>query len=120
VSFGLAVWKAAKPLSPHEAQAVYEKLCDEEIPEEIVACPEMKAFSAEVLARWPEDPDNPDSCPFEDPYGLPQFQILHLAWSRVPEVAPKVVALALRHGLICYDPQEGKVHQKRPWWKFWA
>ena len=122
MSFDLAVWKSARPLTPDEAQEIYEKLCEDEPPDSVPDCAEMKAFSAELMKRWPEDPSNPEACPFEDVGPASRFLILNLAGSRAPEVAPQVIALARRHGLLCYDPQEGKVHSgaSRPWWRFWS
>src|SRR5438876_901136 len=119
MSFDLAVWKSTRPLIVEEAQRLYEKLCEDEIPSEIKPCPEMRAFFAELMTRWPHDDPEADDCPFEDPRDSDVFQILCIAWSRVKEVAPEVIAIALKHGLICHDPQNGEVHQpeskKRPW-----
>ena len=124
MSFDLAVWKSEKRLTQPEALGIYKKLCEDEVTSDVCRDERLMAFGRELLVRWPYDEDRPEDCPFEDPYPSEAFAILNIAWSQAEDVGPKVVTLALKHGLVCFDPQGGEVHQpgqsRRPWWRFWG
>lgn len=38
------------------------------------------------------------------------YVLMPMQWGRASEVAPRIVELAGRHGLVCFDPQAGVVH----------
>ncbi len=120
MSYDLAIWKSGRPLTPLDALDTYHRLCEDDVPADVGPCQEMKAFTADLLKRWPYDAKHPDDCPFEDPGGSEVFMILHFAASRADELVPQLVALAGKHGLVCFDPQNGTVRPRRPWWQFWG
>jgi hypothetical protein len=132
MSYDLGVWHGELPLDDDQAGDLYVKLCEERwVPIEENAA--TLAFYNELSARYPEIDDVPeedlDECPWSCAHDRSGLHVLMaMRWSKYSEVAPVVYELAEKHGLICYNPQEGKVmlpnklklntKQKRPWFRF--
>ncbi len=106
MSFDLGVWHSPRALTRKEADRIYRALCEDGLPEDLTPSPAVAAFARDLEKKSPEEAmeDWPPT-PLYDTY-----LILHLAWSSAEKLAPVILRLAAKHGLICYDPQEEKVH----------
>ena len=109
----------------------YVKLCEQKwIPVGENAA--VDAFYKELTSRYPEIDTVPEeelyNCPWSCAHDRSGLHVLMaMAWSRCAEIAPVVLDLAAKHGLVCYDPQESKVHlpsqlkprpsRFRSWWQ---
>src|ERR1022692_1910864 len=117
MSFDLGVWQSDVALTDEEAAEIYVKLCKSELvlPGESKS---IEAFYNELTARWieidnvPEDKvDDVDYCPWScalDRSGM--HVIMPCVWSMADQVFEFVGALALKHGLLMFDPQNSKVY----------
>src|ERR1017187_6406166 len=130
MSFDLGVWYSDEPLTDEDAGDLYVKLCEQRwIPVEESAA--VDAFYAELTSRYPEIDSIPEeeleNCPWSCAHDRSGLHVLMaITWSRCVEIAPVVLKVAARHGLVCYDPQESKVHlpshlkprpsRFRSWW----
>lgn len=73
------------------------------------------AFHEELIARFPGleslGVDDLDGSAWSmSPDATSSRVVLCMAWSRVAETMPFVLELAGRHGLVCFDPTAGVVH----------
>jgi hypothetical protein len=126
MSYDLGVWYSKSSLSDQEAGDLYSKLSGLEwMPAE--TSPAVEAFYKGLTSLYPEINSVPeseiDSCPWNCALHRSGGHVLIcIAWSRVEEVAPIVISMAGKQGLICFDPQTGKVHlplaMKTPRWRF--
>ena len=113
MSYDLCVWHSDLPPDDEQAGDLYVKLCEERwVPAE--ENPATLAFYNELSARYPEIDDvseeDLDDCPWSCAHDRPGLHVLMaIRWSKYGEVTPVVYELAGRHGLVCYNPQEGKV-----------
>lgn len=117
VSFDLAVWFESERVPVSEAVVTYERLCDGDLvgagvdPSEAVA-----AFHRELTGRFPElSAAEGDGRAEASPWtaGLDvsvAHVIMPMSSGRAAGAAPEVVALAGRHGLVCFDPQAEVLH----------
>ncbi len=124
MSFDLSVWYSPRPLTAAEA----DELCStfhgnasgngngngngnrQATPDE-----RLTRFVDELTSRFPQIDDVADDeieeCPWNCAFDLsPTHVRIPIMWSRAEEVTSFVLALAGRHGLVCYDPQSRKVH----------
>jgi hypothetical protein len=114
MSFDLGVWYSDTPLTDEDAGDLYVKLCEETwIPIEENAA--VDAFYADLTSRYPEidaiSEEELENCPWSCAHDRSGLHVLMaITWSRCAEIAPVVLNLAATHGLVCYDPQESKVH----------
>ena len=109
MSFDLAVFYSTRVLSKEEARRRYLELSDVEF-----GAP-MIAFQQDLAAIYP----NLDTITEDELDGNP-WSIAHntsdghtcicMLWSTVATVAPIIFDLALKHGLIVYDPQDDEVY----------
>jgi len=116
MSYDLAVWHSGTSITDEDAEKQYKEFCDDIFPQ---ITPEAKervgGFVSEVTTRYPqidglpEDQvdDSPWSCAFDALWG---YCVMSMVYSAAEEVAPFVVAMAAKHGLVCYDPQGGNVY----------
>jgi len=84
--------------------------------EEREPAPQIRAYVAALLARWPDitDDENDDSPWSVSPLiGSAWGDAIYfsMVWSRCEEASEFAANLAEQHGLICYDPQ---LEQLRP------
>ena len=117
MSFDLGVWSAEARPSRAAAEETYRRLCEEKA---AVVPPSaaIRDFHAALVAEFPEPTDAADGAGGWDespPWsaGLDVgdgFVLMPMQWSRAAEVAPRVIALAAGHGLVCFDPQAEVVH----------
>ncbi|MGW1537091.1 hypothetical protein [Streptomyces aureus] len=119
MSFDLAVWFESGRVSAADATRTYMRLCDEDLAGAgVVANEGVDAFHRELTGRFPELSSAADDGPEVEPSpwaaGLDvsaAHVIMPMSWSRADETAPEVVALAGRHGLVCFDPQAQVLHR---------
>ncbi|HEV8146058.1 MAG TPA: hypothetical protein VGP79_06750 [Bryobacteraceae bacterium] len=113
MSFDLGVWQGDTALSDKEAAKLYVELCEgKRIPTEH---PAVEAFYRELCSIYPEidtlPADEVDNCPWSIAHDRSGSHVLMcMVWSRAEDVAAVVMDLAVKHGLICFDPQATKVY----------
>jgi hypothetical protein len=111
MSFDLTFWYESEPSSPERAAQIYDQLADEElgIVERNHALDE---FYQEVISVYEDiTEENAEESPWTSPvYHNDECVIANIAWSRHKEVGPALIAMAARHGLTSYDPQDRVVH----------
>lgn len=106
MSFDLWVWREDGPVTAEAAGEKYDALDEQEPegePDERVT-----AFYKELTDRYPElyvlTDDDVDSSPWSDDPGISAAGVfLCIVWSRAEEMLSSVIALAARHGLVCFD-----------------
>lgn len=126
MSFDLGVWSAEARPSRAAAEETYRRLCGGET---AVVPPSaaVRDFHAALIAEFPEPAytadgsdaaggsDGSDGWDESSPWSAGPdvgdgFVLMPMRWSRAAEVAPRVMALAAEHGLVCFDPQAEVVH----------
>jgi hypothetical protein len=117
MSYDLGVWFPHKSLSNEDALEQYYELCNGDI-SGLQPNPAIDAFYRELCTLHPEIDDVP-----EDKIGDFDFSpwsvshdrsdrhvILSCVWSHADYVHDLVLSLALKHGLVVFDPQETILH----------
>ncbi|MFJ6083913.1 hypothetical protein ACIQI8_21180 [Streptomyces sp. NPDC092369] len=130
MSFDLAVWYEPGRISTSAAAEKYQRLCDGDTSAAgVVANDAVTMFHRALIADFPELQDSTPGSVTElvpDPAAdSPQVEaspwtagldvsdahvIMPISWSRAGATAPAVLALAGRHGLVCFDPQAEVLH----------
>ncbi len=137
MSFDLVVWYPDMRLSADEANRRYVSLCEGDV-SGVVEHPAIQAFYDELIAKHPEIDDVPEDriddheyCPWSVAMDRSAGHVIMCCvWSRAEYVRGFVGQLALKHGLVLYDPQEGNAiypsggtppdgETRKPWWKLW-
>ena len=110
MSFDLAFWYSPEPADGAQALEIYQGILNE-VPGLTPAHPAVAAFTADVTGQFPDlSEDNLDSSPWTSPlYFSPEFLVATISWSQARAVAPVLLALARKHGLTCFDPQQPAV-----------
>ncbi|MER5398913.1 hypothetical protein [Streptomyces sp. NPDC002599] len=119
MSFDLAVWFESERIPVSDAAGTYERLCDGDLAGAgVVASEAVAAFHRELTGRFPElsaaEDDGPgaEASPWAARFDVSAAHvIMPMSWSRAGGTAPEVVALAGRHGLVCFDPQARVLHR---------
>ncbi|MEU4563632.1 hypothetical protein AB0F72_35085 [Actinoplanes sp. NPDC023936] len=107
MSFDLAIWHQAAPLTDEEAFAIYDRLTDGFVGV-VQESPAVQKFLSDLLEIYPEDTDESDPSPWASGiYSNSECVLLAISWSRKEEVSTVVEGLAVRRGLVVYDPQSG-------------
>ena len=137
MSCDLGVWYPDRVLSSEEAGKRYARLCEGDV-SDVVEHPAVTAFYDELVANHPEIDDIPEErvddheyCPWSIAMDRsPGHVIMCCVWSRADYVRGLVAELAIKHGLVLYDPQEEAAifpdsknsrspAGRKPWWKIW-
>ena len=109
----LGVWKCLTPISNEEAAHQYQLLKD--VGSERRFDAEVYAFYTRLIGLYPKI----DTLPEEELDNSPWASSMevsgsHVIMAIVPEqsekVIPRVLALAEENGLVCFDPQAGRVY----------
>ena len=127
MSFDLGIWDKQIGTTAD----VYLKLCEGEFTPEGTS-QALLDFYLELTRRWPEMDSIPeerigdfDYCPWStgplERSGM--HIIINCVWPKAQDVGEYVSALAYKHGLVLYDPQEDAIklprtYRKRSWWPF--
>ncbi|MER7127344.1 hypothetical protein [Streptosporangium saharense] len=102
MSFELAVWHEPEPITAERAAEVFRALRAGDV-QVVRPRPGVTGFAAALplAAALPEG-------------DTPAFALVTVDLDRADEVSGEVFALAREHGLVCYDPQRGLVHNLTP------
>jgi hypothetical protein len=112
MGFDIWIWYSSHLVSDEDAHRIYESLTLGD-PGEVEESPSLAAFVRDVRRQWPwlREPNaraaTPDGFEFDSNdwhawFGIP--------WTAVAGVGPSIQRLVERHGLVLFDPQEGRVH----------
>ena len=116
MSYDYIIWKRADTTKTAMLAEVYKAICESK-PHPAMAAVDMTAF-VENIDKSFNKPNEDDDGPFL--YEWTQndemaYVVLNCSRSTVRQVEPIVVALALEHGFLIYDPQQELVWgNKRP------
>ena len=107
MSFDLIFWYECEPSTLEQATQIYDQLTEEDIGI-VERNPVLGDFYQEVLSRYEDlTEENADGSPWTSPvYSNEECVITNIVWSRHKEVGPALIAIAARHGLTSYDPQD--------------
>lgn len=136
MSYDLAVWVPARPLSAADSYRVYSALCGghlDAVSDDLKPGAALINFYTELTARHPEIDDIPeervddhDYCPWSIAFDRSDRHIIMCCvWSKAEYVDGLVKGLATKHGLAVFDPQSYQSTSTpssspgKPWWKFW-
>ncbi|WP_307521843.1 hypothetical protein [Streptomyces umbrinus] len=112
------MWFEPERVSASDAAGKYERLCGSDLAGAgVVASEAVSAFHQALIMDFPELSSAGDDCqqvavsPWTAGLDVSAAHVLMpMSWSRASETAPEVVALAGRHGLVCFDPQAEVLH----------
>jgi len=118
MSFDLAVWRSDGFLGNEEAGEIYRRLCGSDT----ISCDDdlqINAFYAEVTGRYPEIDTVPEDYVDGSPWACAldrsgRHVLMAIVPSRASELVAVVAALARKHQLLCFDPQNGIVLVQHP------
>jgi hypothetical protein len=114
MSYDLGVFFTSRPLSEDDAMERYSAYCSGDYSHFLEPSAQIDAFLKDLTDRYPQIDDVPeddlDSCPWSIAFDVSEGHVvMAMVHSRSEEVAPFVVSLAETHGLVCVDPQDGRV-----------
>ena len=113
MTFFLAVWPERRALSDKDAARYYTQLVEGRAPQAFDES--VYGFSCALTGRFPdlemiEDADL-DSSPWASALEVAGSHILMAVRPELfSSVFPVILQLAEEHGLVCFDPQNTKVH----------
>lgn len=123
MSFDLCAWRENRPITASQALRTYWWLCGDETMADadeaefgVEVDERVDAFHAELLSTYPPleglETAEADASPWSmTPDHLPgRYVITMMGFSDAPDTTPVIIDLAMRHGLVCYDPQAWRVH----------
>ncbi|MFF2085935.1 hypothetical protein ACFVVM_19325 [Nocardia sp. NPDC058176] len=115
MSFDLVVWEGERPGTDVDAMAVVTSLSEYlegRLVRDVRAdppTPPIAEFVAALLRRWPDsDASSPWATSGTGDADGSSLQI-NIRWGPHDEVAAFVAGLAKVHGLVCFDPQVGRL-----------
>jgi hypothetical protein len=115
VSYDLAIWEGDRSVDDAAACEEYRQLHARHIRSEPEPpTPQVAAYVGALLDRYPEiDTEAGEDSPWATGPLMREasgpFLYLPLVYSQCDEVSAWVAQLAQAHGLVCYDPQVGKL-----------
>ena len=113
-NFYLGIWSSESALSDKSAAQRYAALFEgNDIPTGFDAA--IYAFCSQLTSRYPDietvAEEELDSCPWACALEISGIHvIMALRKDKYTDVFPLVLELADQHGLVCFDPQNTKVH----------
>lgn len=123
MSFDLCVWREHRPITGAQALRTYWWLCDDERLADadeaefgVEEDERVDAFHTELLSVHPPleglETAEADASPWSmtPGHGPGRYVIMMMGFGAARDTAPEIVDLAMRHGLVCYDPQAMRVH----------
>lgn len=120
MSFDLWVWREEAPVTGEQALRKFRWLTAEEewdgpepemFPDERVA-----DFHAEIRTVYPPLEELDVAEAEESPWSMSPFEMpdnyvaMCMGYAKAEDAAPVIIETAMRHGLVCYDPQNYRVH----------
>jgi hypothetical protein len=110
MSYDLVVWVGERPASAAAADELYEQIAEQlEEDDDTPPSPRLVAYAEALLERWPQDSAEADPWAVQPLHADAVGDVLPLGikFEYADVVASYAAGLALKHGLVCYDPQEG-------------
>jgi hypothetical protein len=114
VSYDLAVWEGQRPADDEAAGVIFEELYAHYIKSDIEVPPteRIRAYGEALLARYP-DIDEDESSPWSTApligEAVGPLMYFPMVYSRCDEVSAWAAQTAVEHGLVCFDPQLGRL-----------
>lgn len=113
MSYDLAVWAGDRPQDDGQASEEYDRLTayfDDDDADREPASERIRAFIEELLGRYPAlgepgDEDSPWAMGPDPGNANGDFVYLTMTFSGARRCLEWIVETALRHKLICFDPQ---------------
>ena len=112
----MTVWEGEPPADDAAARATFETLYDQYVEREYPTPPTSKIseFVAILAERWPDTGEALDD---ESPWAVAPlireasgpFMYFAMNYSRADEAAAFAAAAAAQVGLVCFNPQEGRL-----------
>lgn len=115
MSFDLCVFHTEKPHSDDDGIDRYMAYGQEDdLSPWIEPNPRVAAFLADLTAQYPDIDDVPeqnvDECPWAAGFDASEGHVvMPMVFSWAERMYPIITGLAEKHGLVCFDPQEGKI-----------
>ena len=114
MSYDLCVFFSSRPLSEDDAMQRYSAYCSGDFSHFVEPSPRIGAFLEDLTDRYPQIDDTADEdledCPWSIAFDVSEGHVvMPMVFARADEVAPFVVSLAEKHGLVCVDPQDGRI-----------
>jgi hypothetical protein len=115
MSFDMLFWYEHEPSTPEQAAQIYDKLTDGELGI-VERNPALGDFYHEVMATYGDMSENMTE---EDATVTPwtagvyhnaECVITPISWWRCKEVGPALIAMAARHGVTTYNPQDRMIY----------
>ena len=110
MSYDLEVWKESKPITTQEATDKIRKYWDEDDKSVFLDHPNVELFAREIIENFPFDlPDNqnPIWSGFDE---TKAFVSMNIGFSYVQEALPRILEIASKYELVCFDGQRGIIH----------
>ncbi len=109
MSYDLAVWRGPQPASDEAAQSEYERLLEQSEDDEAAPpAAQIEAFVADLLDRSPDGPGPwATSSLLDDAAG--DLLLVTMTTDGAATAVPLCTRTARDHGLVCFDPQVGRV-----------
>jgi hypothetical protein len=107
MSFDLIVWQPTRPADDGEALAIFERAMQGEV-DDLLTSDDLERVYRALTGRFPDVNAETDEKPLETSleYDLERCLLaVSMGWGEIADVAPVVVAEALRTGLSVFDPQ---------------
>jgi hypothetical protein len=114
VSYDLAVWEGQRPADDEAAGGMFEELyaCYVESGVREIPTERIRAYAEALHARYPdidEDERSPWSTAPLIGEAIGPFFYFPMVYSRCEEASAWAAQLAADHGLVCFDPQMGRL-----------
>jgi hypothetical protein len=116
MSFDMSVWQGEPPADDAAARTTFRALYGKYIEREYPTPPTSKIaeFVAILVKRWPDDTDEAFD---ESPWAAAPLireasgpvMYFAISYSRADEAASFAAATAAQLGLVCFNPQEGRL-----------
>ena len=118
MSYDLAVWEGEPPADDQAALAQFKEYAERYLEGEVVVpvppTDRIRGYVEALLAVYPDlTDDDDDGSPWSTgpllSEAIGSFIYFPMTWSRYREVSEVSARIARVHGLVCFDPQLGRL-----------
>lgn len=115
MSYDMTVWEGEPPADDASARATFDALYEQYVEREYPTLPTSKivGFVAILVERWPDTGEAFDESPWAAAPLISEasgpFMHFAMSYSRADEAAPFAAAAAAQLGLVCFNPQTGRL-----------